>query len=97
MKSLLNLISFAFFFSFLISCDSSHPQTELELKNPESSQLNKKVTLDGKWRVTKYVFSDISAMDEKVASEWVGKVIEFSQVVVFPFSTIPSYKIKSLA
>jgi|GEM_PF-5432503 len=48
--------------------------------------------LKGVWTVTKYTFCDISAMDDKIAQEWIGKKATVLKVIHFPYYNIPSYK-----
>ena len=52
----------------------------------------KNFSLLGSWTINKYVFSDISAMTEKVAQEWKGKKATFTKVIHFPYYDIPTYK-----
>jgi len=49
------------------------------------------LTLDGVWVVDKYVFANISGMDDTIAAQWMGKKAIINEQLSFEYSEIPNY------
>lgn len=48
--------------------------------------------LEGVWEVTAYKFCGISAMDDSVANEWLGKKAIIKEELYFQYHMIENYK-----
>ncbi len=48
--------------------------------------------LNGLWRVDRYILAEISAMDDKMAIQWIGKKAIINRYLYFEYSKIPDYK-----
>ena len=48
--------------------------------------------LKDEWSITNYRFADISAMDEEMALEWIGKKAIINKQLYFEYQDIKSYK-----
>jgi hypothetical protein len=58
----------------------------------QNAKQTKDFNLKGSWTVTKYTFADITAMTDKIATEWKGKKATVAKVIHFPYYDIPTYK-----
>lgn len=75
-----------------LSCNSNASEKKESVKmNTEVTDVKQSI-ISGKWKITKYVFSEFSAMDDKTAGEWLKKTVSFSKDAIIPFKEIPSYK-----
>lgn len=60
--------------------------------NKRNLEAKEQFTFKGTWRIKKYLFASISAMDEKMADEWLNKELRIDDGLFFDFQKIPSYK-----
>ena len=84
-----NIVTLLFLGFLAVSClDGQKNQT-----NTKKVELtNVPMTIAGTWTIKKYYFSDISAMDEKMASEWLDKTLIIDSNTHFNFENIQTYK-----
>ncbi len=73
----------------LVCCNK---QTERNDNNKDNSEISKTISIKGIWTIKKYYFSDISAMDERMANEWLNKQVQIDNKLYFDFQKINSYK-----
>lgn len=70
---------------FVLACSNKQTkQTNSDKSNLETSQ---QITIKGTWTIKKYYFSDISAMDEKMADEWLNKSVRIDDELHFDFKS----------
>lgn len=84
------ILTFLLLGFFTLSCndiDQIHNNT-----NKKDSQKIKKQSITGVWIIKKFYFSDISAMDEKTASEWLNQTLIIDDKIHFDFEKIGIYK-----
>ncbi len=49
-------------------------------------------TIKGTYKITSYVFAEVSAMDDEKAKEWLGKELVIDELFHFNFNEVESYK-----
>jgi hypothetical protein len=87
MKVAFTFLTFAL---FAFACnDKTAKQTNF---NKTKIQTNQQIILKGIWTIKRYYLSDISAMDEKMASEWLNKSLIIDDKLYFDFQKLASYK-----
>lgn len=89
----------ALFLSGLVLLSSCGENSRKKVKNNDSTSVVKEAVMTtdngldySVWRVRKYYFNNISAMDNKTASEWLNKILRIDGNLYFPFDEIPSYR-----
>jgi hypothetical protein len=58
----------------------------------QTTKPTKDFNLKGSWTISSYTFADVTAMTDKIATEWKGKKATVAKVIHFPYYEIPSYK-----
>lgn len=57
------------------------------------SPIESRQSLDGVWKITRYVFDGMSAMNKAEASQWIGRIATIkANIITFEFSKIAKYK-----
>lgn len=70
----------------LLSC------IDKQIKSSDSKNIVQQNALKGIWTIKKYTFSQICAMDEKMANEWLNKSLIINDKLNFDYKKITSYK-----
>lgn len=92
LKTTIMKITFTYLTLALLVFACSDKQTKQTNSNKNSREATQQATIKGTWTIKKYFFSDISAMDEKTAGEWLNKSVRIDDKLHFDFQKITSYK-----
>lgn len=85
-------VAFIYLILTISTLACGNKQTNQTTSSKSKSEKSLQIDIKGIWTIKNYYFSDISAMDEKMAKEWLNKSVRIDDKLHFNFQEIASYK-----